>query len=57
MPASCPDCHGSSFLMETGPDGRIVTVCAQCGKTMPFDPPEEVNPGFQKIDSESGDPA
>ena len=57
MPASCPDCHGSSFLMETGPDGRTVTVCAQCGKTMPFDPPEEVNPGFQKIDSEPGDPA
>jgi hypothetical protein len=43
--------------METGSDGRTVTVCGQCGKPLPFDAPEEVNPGFQKIDSVSGDPA
>ncbi len=57
MPANCPHCHGTSFLMETGSDGRTVTVCAQCAKPLPFDPPEEVNPGFQKIDSEPGDAA
>ena len=57
MPAACPHCHGVNFLMETGSDGRTVTVCAQCGKPLPFDAPEEVNPGFQKIDSEPGDPA
>jgi hypothetical protein len=26
----CPHCHGTAYLLETGPDGRVMTICTKC---------------------------
>jgi len=44
----CPHCQGTAYLLETGSDGRVMTICTKCKTSVPADAHEDAGPGAKQ---------